>query len=209
MTWRNRILGLEEHKAGELLDHPLQFKSHPDRQGRVLRGIFDDIGIADALVAYKSKRAKGMLVKIDGHGRAGLDPDQPWPVLILDLTDDEADYLISLLDKSAELSVIDDDLYARALESIVAGDTSVSMLVDEILSELDVTDLIEETEDGEGESGANGSKRRRGTAGLIRVAITTDQAAIFEHALRGTGNKNRGDALIEICKEYMEMRGLE
>lgn len=208
MTWRNRIIGLEEHKAGELLDHPLQFKTHPDRQGRVLRGIFGDIGIADALIAYKSQRAKGRLVKIDGHGRAGLDKDQLWPVLVVDLTDAEADYLISLLDKSSDLSVFDDDLYARALESISADDLEVGLLIDEIMSELDITEL---SDLGDGESGGDDgkSKKRGGIEGLIRVALTVGQVATFERALRETGERNRGDALIAICTEYMGVRGIE
>lgn len=208
MTWRNRIIALEEHKPADLLDHPLQFKQHPLKQSRVLTGILSDIGKADALLAYKSKRAKGRLVKIDGHGRAGLDPNETWPVLILDLSDEEADYMIGLLDKTADLSVTDDDLFARALESIRSGDTAVNLLIGEMMGELDITALSDDDDGGDG--GNNGkSERRGGTPNLIRVAITTEQVALLEKVLRATGKQNRGDALTDVCREYAELRGID
>ncbi len=51
-TWRNRIVGLEQHKPSELLDHPFQWRTHPANQVNALRGVLEEVGIAGALVAW-------------------------------------------------------------------------------------------------------------------------------------------------------------
>lgn len=59
--WRTRVIGLEFHKAGDLLDHPLQWKIHPEYQRAVVRGILEQIGIADVLLAYRDAAVAGLL----------------------------------------------------------------------------------------------------------------------------------------------------
>jgi hypothetical protein len=57
------------------------------------------VGIADALLARPSPKG---LVLIDGHLRRDLAPDALLPVLVLDLTEAEADLLLASLDPLAE-----------------------------------------------------------------------------------------------------------
>jgi len=105
--WRNRVIGLEYHRPNEILDHPHQWRVHPDKQLAVLRGVLGDIGIAGALLVYQSIRANGALVSIDGHGRKKLDPSCDWPCLMLDLTDTEADVLLSTFDPVGAMALVD------------------------------------------------------------------------------------------------------
>jgi len=105
--WRNRVIGLEYHRPNEILDHPHQWRVHPDKQLVVLRGVLGDIGIAGALLVYQSIRANGALVSIDGHGRKRLDPSCDWPCLMLDLTDTEADVLLSTFDPVGAMALVD------------------------------------------------------------------------------------------------------
>ena len=54
------------------------------------------IGVADAVVAYRSER-DGQLTIIDGHLRREI-LDQKIPVLVTDLTDEEADQFLATHD---------------------------------------------------------------------------------------------------------------
>jgi len=53
-NWRNRIIGLENHKPGEIADHPLQWRTHSAHQQSALRGVLEEVGIAGALLVYRS-----------------------------------------------------------------------------------------------------------------------------------------------------------
>jgi hypothetical protein len=75
-------------------------------QRDALRGILEQIGIAGALTAYPSERNGGQLTLIDGHLRK-QDYDLDWPSLILDVTDEEADFLLASHDPLAALAESD------------------------------------------------------------------------------------------------------
>lgn len=95
---RTRIIETITARAGDLAPHPHQWKAHPKKQLDGLRAMLAGVGIVDHLLAYRSERAGGALVLIDGHGRQEIDPDQVWPVAVLDLTDQEADLVLATLD---------------------------------------------------------------------------------------------------------------
>ena len=65
---------------------------HPKAQADALRGLLCEIGYADALLARETPEG---LQLIDGHLRAETTPDVEVPVLILDVTEEEADKLLS------------------------------------------------------------------------------------------------------------------
>jgi hypothetical protein len=95
-TIRDRIRELRRVPARDLLDHDGNPRRHPQAQ----------VGIADALVAYHSERNGGRLTLIDGHLRKN-DYDVDWPVLVLDVTDAEADLLLATHDPLAALAEYD------------------------------------------------------------------------------------------------------
>ena len=43
----------------------------------------------------------------------------------------------------------------------------------------------------------------------IRPVLYCEEIALFERALRATGEKNRGQAVLSICREYLEHHGAE
>jgi len=102
--WRNRVVGLEYHAAGDILDHPDQWKIHTPQQSQALLGTLGQVGIADAMIVYHSPAKDGALVRIDGHGRKALDPSAVWPCLVLDVNDAEAALLLASLDPIAALA---------------------------------------------------------------------------------------------------------
>ena len=81
--FRDRIKELRRVAARELVPNPKNWRRHPARQAAALRGVLQEIGYADALLARLLP--DGRLMLIDGHLRAETTPDQLVPVLVLDV----------------------------------------------------------------------------------------------------------------------------
>jgi hypothetical protein len=71
-----------------------------------MQGILAEVGYADALLAVETPEGLGL---VDGHLRAGLDPDQIVPVLIMDLDPAEAAKVMLTLDPLAAMAEADKD----------------------------------------------------------------------------------------------------
>ncbi|MFM8287155.1 MAG: hypothetical protein ACKOGA_10555 [Planctomycetaceae bacterium] len=99
---RDRVRELRRVRAGELLPHPENWRSHPTHQRVACAGLLRELGYADALLAIE--RGDGQLQLVDGHRRAETTPDAVVPVLILDLDEDEARRLLLTLDPLASLA---------------------------------------------------------------------------------------------------------
>lgn len=127
---RDRVVGLRRVRAGDLAEHPLNWRTHPDKQRRAVRALLGEIGYADALLARETD--DGVLQIIDGHLRASLDPDQLVPVLVLDLDEEEAEKLLLTLDPLAALAEAD----PRPLAELLARTDSSSAAVRDLLQDL-------------------------------------------------------------------------
>lgn len=106
-SWRNRIIGHQRVRAGDLVPHPLNPRLHPDFQAKALHAILGRIGFARSLLAYRM--ADGRLGLIDGHLRQSFDPDALVDVEILDLREEEARELLLSLDPLARLALTDQE----------------------------------------------------------------------------------------------------
>ena len=102
MTIRNRIKELRNVLASSLKPNPKNWRTHPQAQSQAMRGILDEIGYADSLIARELP--DGSLMLIDGHLRAETTPDEMVPVQIVDLTEAEADKLLLSLDPLAAMA---------------------------------------------------------------------------------------------------------
>jgi len=129
---RDRILEMRRVRAEEIQPNPKNWREHPDSQRLALRGLLDQVGIADALIAYTSERADGALVLIDGHLRQDESPETEWPVLVLDLDDAEADILLASLDPLAGLATTNTEV----LEDLLSGIETSNAGLDAFLAEL-------------------------------------------------------------------------
>lgn len=197
--WRSRVTGLEYHKAGDLQDHPLQWKIHPDFQRQVLSGVLERVGIADVLLAYRD--GAGNLVKVDGHARSSLDPEQTWPVIILDITAEESNLLLAAHDRLAAMSATDGDKLLVLLEAIPdQNDKAISALLAELDHEAGQTALSDYT-------GAGGN-RTPDRQSMIKAVIHAQDIGAFEAAIlayaAATGERNRGQAIAGICRSYLD-----
>src|SRR6266436_2553646 len=111
---RNRIKAHRRVRAGELLPHEWNFRLHPDMQKAALQALYQEVGFARSLLAYKLP--DGRLKLIDGHLRRDLDPDLEVDVEVLDVNDEEARALLLSIDPLAALAQTQSQLHARLLE---------------------------------------------------------------------------------------------
>jgi hypothetical protein len=79
-----------------------------------------EVGIADALICRQLP--KGKLEVIDGHLRREAGPDVQWPVLVLDVTKEEADKLLVSLDPLAAMATADIEKF-DALRGLITSDS--------------------------------------------------------------------------------------
>ena len=129
--YRNRIKALEYVDAADLTAHPGNWREHPQAQAEAMRGVLAEVGIAGALLAYRSERQGGALVVIDGHLRKDAAP-QRWPVLVLDVDDAEADYILATHDPLAAMATADAGALDALLSSVQSGEAAVQAMLAEL-----------------------------------------------------------------------------
>jgi len=105
MAPRDRIKELRRVRAAELLPNPRNWRKHPPAQQSAMRGLLADIGYAGALLAREL--ADGSLELLDGHLRAATTPQAIVPVLVVDVTDEEAAKILATHDAITPMAVPD------------------------------------------------------------------------------------------------------
>ncbi len=128
MDIKDRVVEFKRIQADELQEHTGNWRCHPNFQRNALRGTLKEVGIAGALTAYNSER-QGGLTLIDGHLRREDYPDVEWPVLVLDVNDEEADLLLATLDPMAALAQADADQLGMLLEGIKTEDEALKRML--------------------------------------------------------------------------------
>jgi len=126
MLIRDRIRELRRVRARDLLANPKNWRVHPKAQSAALRGLLSEIGYADALLVRELP--DGRLVLIDGHLRAETTPSAMVPVLILDVSEEEADKLLLTLDPLAGMAESDSLRLQALLHSVRSDSTAVQQL---------------------------------------------------------------------------------
>jgi DNA modification methylase len=129
-----------------------------------LRGLLREIGYADALLA---RREGDGLVLIDGHLRRSLDPDQLVPVLVLDLSAEEADLLLATLDPLATLAAPDPAALSELLARVETNSAGVRELLERIAHDAGLPRLVPLTDPDEIPALPETPRARRGDLYLL------------------------------------------
>jgi DNA modification methylase len=118
-----------------LLPNPKNWRAHPPAQQNALRGLLAELGYCDAAIARELP--DGQLQLIDGHLRCETTPDMEVPVLVLDVTEAEADKLLLTLDPLASLAEADRASLTALLATVETDSAAVqAMLADLAAGEL-------------------------------------------------------------------------
>jgi site-specific DNA-methyltransferase (adenine-specific) len=144
---RDRISSLRRVKAAELTKNPGNYRKHPRAQREALRGVLSEIGYASALLARED--ADGSLVLIDGHLRADLDSEQEVPVLVLDVTEAEADTLLASIDPIAAMAGSDPEALLALLGRVETDSEGLADLFEGLRrsAEDDLASLLQDPEE--------------------------------------------------------------
>jgi DNA modification methylase len=129
---RDRIRELRRVSARELVANPKNWRKHPLSQQKAMRAVLGEIGFADALLARQDEN--GRLILIDGHLRAEISPDTDVPVLILDVTENEADKILATLDPLASMAELDMDAFGKLADGIEFDVPEFGQLLQELKS---------------------------------------------------------------------------
>ncbi len=128
---RDRVRELRRVRARDLVPNPRNWRTHPTAQQSALSAVLEEIGFAGALLARELE--DGRLELIDGHLRAATLPEVEVPVLVVDLTSDEAALLLAVYDPIAALAETDAALLAEIAAGIEVRQTEFDTLIDDVL----------------------------------------------------------------------------
>ena len=142
---RDRVVELRRVPAGTLKPNPKNWRLHPEGQRSAMSEMLEQIGFVGALAARETKEGLELL---DGHLRADIAAESTVPVLVLDLTDDEADQMLATYDPLSGLALIDGDKLDGLLKGITLDENAE---IRRMLSDLHV-ELVDEVE-GKPETG--------------------------------------------------------
>ena len=113
-------------RASELKPNPRNWRTHPETQQKAMQGVLAEIGYADALLARELP--DGSLELIDGHLRAETTPDAEVPVLVLDVTEQEADKILATHDPLGAMAEADHQQLDSLLQQIETNDEAVKKI---------------------------------------------------------------------------------
>jgi ParB-like chromosome segregation protein Spo0J len=177
--------------ASDLRPNPKNWRTHPKAQQDALRGVLAEVGLADACLARELP--DGSLMLIDGHLRAETLGDGDVPVLILDVTEAEADKILATLDPLAAMADSDaaklEELLhtvntsSQALQELIAATASQAGLYEDLNAE-----TSEEGDDPSDEDEADDPP----PSGVRMVQLFLDESNIGEFQ----------DACTKLAEEY-------
>lgn len=139
---RDRVKELRRVKASELLENPKNWRRHPKEQLDAIDAVLREIGFAGAELAFETPAG---LMLIDGHARKERAGDEIVPVLVTDLTEEEADLLLASFDPIGAMAKADADALQSLVDNLEPDSASLRRLLDNLLES---PDLVTTTEEG-------------------------------------------------------------
>lgn len=133
MHIQDRIKEFKRVPAKDLEPHPNNWRTHSKSQVDALRGILAEVGYVDALLVREN--GNGRLQLIDGHLRAEITPDMEVPVLVLDVTEAEADKILATFDPLGAMAEADSSRLESLLTEIETDSDALQVMLDELAVE--------------------------------------------------------------------------
>jgi len=128
----DRIKTFKRVKVADLIDNPRNWRKHPDAQRNALGGLLESVGWADAVLARETDAG---LMLIDGHLRKELAADSKVPVLVLDVTEAEADLILATHDPLTSMAETDQALLDELVQGLDIDNDETQKMLDELASD--------------------------------------------------------------------------
>ena len=147
MSWQDRVKEFRRVPVSELKANPKNWREHPPEQQKAMAGILEEVGIAGALLARETEYG---LELIDGHLRTEMNDAAEWPVLILDVDENEADILLASVDPIGAMAKLNDYALAELLDGFNVESQNLNKLFEELRADSEVPTFLpaEESEQG-------------------------------------------------------------
>lgn len=149
MKIRDRIKELRRVKASELHPNPKNWRTHPKQQLDALRGILAEVGFAGAELARELP--DGSLQLIDGHARAEIAGDAEIPVLVLDVTESEADKILATFDPLGAMAEADAGKLEELLREVQTGGEALAEMLADLAKDNGILGELNEDDTGQTE----------------------------------------------------------
>jgi hypothetical protein len=179
MLLRDRIKEFRRVASSEIRPSPRNWRTHPQGQRDALRGILAEVGIADANLVRELP--DGSYELIDGHLRTEeYGPDNPVPVLVLDVTGEEADKLLATLDPLAAMAAADEAKLAELLAGVNSDNEAVGRLLSDLAEQHGVSPEMSMPGDGPRGPQAGGGVDAEPPPSQVRMAQLFLNVETFE-----------------------------
>ena len=189
----------------DLQPHPHNYNRHPAKQIKRIATSLRKFGQVRSIVVWRN-------TILAGHGVTEAARSLGWNEIAADVLPDEYPEHLALAYVAAdnELSRLGDPDRA-ALAAIIEQSRTVDDELleaigydeaeyDRLLSEMEMSTIHDAPESESRGIGKNSNRQ-------IKAVLYTSDVAVFEQAILAAEQKNRGDAIIEICKFYLEAHG--
>jgi hypothetical protein len=143
MNIRDRVKELRRVPASQLKPSLKNWRLHPKEQADALRGLLAEVGFAGAALARELE--DGSLELIDGHLRAETTGDMPIPVLVLDVTAEEADKLLATFDPISAMATADAAKLDELLKSVSSSNEAVNALLESVAHDAGIATAEDES----------------------------------------------------------------
>jgi hypothetical protein len=185
MNIRNRVKSLRMVPASDLRPNPKNWRTHPKAQQDALRGVLAEVGLADACLARELP--DGSLMLIDGHLRAETLGDGDVPVLILDVTEAEADKLLATLDPLAAMAESDAAKFDALLRNVDTGSEALQQMLAATAAQAGLYESLsdasgEDSEGGDDESSENPYTDKVEVPPYAKIGDKPDLSQCFDEA---------------------------
>lgn len=205
MEWKNRIIGHGSKPASQFQAHPNNWRKHPARQRKAVKGSLDDLGWIDTVI---ENVRTGRL--IDGHERVwqALDNgDAEVPYIQVDLSEAEEAQALLSLDAIAALAESDAEKIDALLQDVKTDNADVMEFLENMAKDAGFFVGINEAPIPE-LGGGDRSPFQQMTFTLHESQIETVKDAIKkahsgDDCEDGINKNSNGNALAFICREFL------
>ena len=157
-----------------------------------LEGALEQIGWIQQVIVNKTT---GHIV--DGHARVQLAlrrNEKTAPVLYVELTEAEERMALASLDPLSAMAVTDAEQLYKLLDDLKADNQALDEFLNDQREIAHVAILDRPDPRAIGKNGH----------ATVKVVLPATDLRLLEQALSATGHMNRGEAILEICRAYLE-----
>lgn len=196
---KNRVKELRFIEADKLVANEKNWRTHPKRQKETLRGLIDEVGFADAVIAREL--SDGSLRLVDGHLRTETAGSSKIPVIVIDVTEDEEAKLLATFDPLSEMAGTNASALDNLLGTIETDSKHVSEMLSRLIHQTEV--LLEEEEDKKIEDDDEYAGVR-----MVQLFLTEENIADFHDKTTSLSEAYKTTNLTDTILEAMRRASL-